>query len=211
MSTTTTIQSEERVANSKATLKELRENDRIPAVVYGYKTETTSISINERDLINALREVGRNGVVQLVVDDKKLNVVLNDYQTDVLVGNITHADFLVVDMTEELEVSVTVQLIGEAPGEKEGGTVQQPNWELDILVKPSEIPETFEVDVSKLEIGDTLTVEDIREESKFEILNDDEFALVTISAPRTEEELEALDEGTEVADVEPEVIGEDEE
>ena len=150
-------------------------------------------------------------MVQLVVDDKKLNVVLNDYQTDVLVGNITHADFLVVDMTEELEVSVTVQLIGEAPGEKEGGTVQQPNWELDILVKPSEIPETFEVDVSKLEIGDTLTVEDIREESKFEILNDDEFALVTISAPRTEAELEALDEGTEVANVEPEVIGEDEE
>src|SRR5699024_7194173 len=88
MSTTTTIQSEERVANSKSTLKELRENDRIPAVVYGYETETTSISINERDLINALREVGRNGVIQLQVDGKKRNVVLNDYQTDVLVGNI---------------------------------------------------------------------------------------------------------------------------
>lgn len=211
MSTTTTIQSEERVANSKSTLKELRENDRIPAVVYGYETETTSISINERDLINALREVGRNGVIQLQVDGQKRNVVLNDYQTDVLVGNITHADFLVVDMSEELEVSVTVQLVGEAPGEKEGGTVQQPNWELDILVKPSEIPETFEVDVSKLVIGDTLTVADIRKDSKFEILNDDEYALVTISAPRTEAELEALEEGAEASDVEPEVIGEDEE
>lgn len=210
MSTTTTIQSEDRVVNQKSTLKELRDNDRIPAVVYGYKTETTSISINERDLIKALREVGRNGVIQLQVDGKKRNVVLNDYQTEALGGKIIHADFLVIDMTEELEVSVTVQLVGDAPGEKAGGTVQQPNWELDILVNPADIPETFEVDVSTLEIGDTLTVEDIRKQSKFEILNDDEYALVTISAPRTEAELEALEEGAEVTDVEPEVIGEEE-
>ena len=156
-----------------------------------------------------MREVGRNGVLQLLVNDQKLNVVLNDYQADVLKGNILHADFLEVNMTEELDVSVQVHLVGESIGEKEGGTVQQPNWELDIKVKPSDIPETIEVDISELDIGDTLTVADIREKLNFEILNDDDFALVTISAPRTEAELDALDEDAGETDVEPEVIGEE--
>lgn len=203
------IQSETRVAKQKSTLTELRETGFVPAVVYGYKTDATSISISERDLINALREVGRNGVLQLLVNDQKLNVVLNDYQADVLKGNILHADFLEVNMTEELDVSVQVHLVGESIGEKEGGTVQQPNWELDIKVKPSDIPETIEVDISELDIGDTLTVADIREKLNFEILNDDDFALVTISAPRTEAELDALDEDAGETDVEPEVIGEE--
>ena len=112
-------------------------------------------------------------------------------------------------MTEELEVSVQINLVGESKGEKEGGVIQQPNWELDIKVKPSDIPETYDLDISDLEIGDTLTVADIREKSKFEILNEDEYALVTISAPRTEEELEALDDTTEAVSAEPEVIGAD--
>ena len=129
-----------------------------------------------------------------------------------LKGDITHADLLEIDMSEELEVSVQINLVGESVGEKEGGTVQQPNWELDIKVNPSDIPETFDIDVSEVDIGDTITVADIREKSKYEILNEDDYALVTISAPRSEEELEALDEVAEEGNVEPEVIGaEDEE
>ena len=100
---------------------------------------------------------------------KKLNVVLNDYQSDALKGEIRHADFLAINMTEELEVDVTVQLVGESIGEKEGGVVQQPNREVTIKVKPSDIPETFDVDISELQIGETITVADIRE--KVEIRN----------------------------------------
>lgn len=202
------IKAQERVANKQSTLKELRDAGEVPAVVYGYKTEATSISINERELINVLREVGRNGVFQLQLADSKLNVVLNEYQSDALKGDITHADLLEIDMAEELEVSVQINLVGESVGEKDGGTIQQPNWELDIQVNPADIPETFDVDVSELEIGDTITVADIREKSKFKILNEDDYALVTISAPRSEEELEALDEVTDAENVEPEVIGE---
>ncbi len=206
-----TIQAKERITKQHSTLTALRNEGVVPSVVYGYKTEATSISVQERDLIKTLRETGRNGVLQLLLNDQKLNVVLSDYQTDVLKGTIVHADFLEVNLTEELEVSVQIHLVGESAGEKEGGTVQQPNWELDIKVKPSDIPETFDVDVTELNIGDTLTVADIREKSKFEILNEDDYALVTISAPRTEAELEALDDSATDTDVEPEVIGEKEE
>ena len=73
------------------------------------KTEATPISVKERDLLKTLRVTGRNGVIKLNVDGKELNVVLNDYQSDALKGEIRHADFLAINMTEELEVDVTVQ------------------------------------------------------------------------------------------------------
>ena len=116
---------------------------------------------------------------------ERVNVVLNDYQEDAIKGEIRHADFLAINMTEELEVDVTVHLVGESVGEKEGGVLQQPNREVKIKVKPSDIPETFDVDISGLQIGETITVADIRAKSKFEILNEDDYALVLISAPRT--------------------------
>ena len=207
----TIIQSEVRVKGQHSTITDLRAAGFVPAVVYGYKTEATSISVNERDLLKTLRVTGRNGVMKLQLDGNEVNVVLNDYQADPLKGTVLHADFLAINMTEELEVSVQINLVGESKGEKEGGVIQQPNWELDIKVKPTEIPETYDIDISDLEIGDMLTVADIREKSKFEIVNEDDYALVTISAPRTEAELEALDEASAEASAEPEVIGADKE
>lgn len=203
----TAIQSELRVKGKHSTITELRESGFVPAVVYGFGTEPISISVNERDLRKVLSVTGRNGVMQLTVDGKEINVVLSDYQTNPLKGNILHADFLAIDMSLKLEVSVQVNLVGNSIGEKEGGVLQQPNRELNILVKPSDIPEAFDIDISELAIGDTITVAEIRAKSKFEILNDDEYPLILISAPRSEADLEALDAETE-ANAEPEVIGE---
>jgi large subunit ribosomal protein L25 len=189
----TTIQSEMRTTAKQSTLTQLRKNGIVPAVVYGYNTEATTISVKERDLLNTLRVTGRNGVMQLNVEGKSVNVVLNDYQSDALKGHIHHADFLAINMTEELEVDVSVNLIGDSLGEKEGGTLQQPNREVTIKVKPSEIPETFDIDISQLQIGETITIADIREKSQYEILNDDDYALVLISAPRTQAEMDDLE------------------
>lgn len=207
----TAIQSKTRETKTRSALTALRKDGFIPSVVYGYNTESTPIAVREGDLLKTLREVGRNGVIKLEVDGKQLNVVLNDFQEDALKGDIRHVDFLAIDMSEELEVDVTVHLVGESVGEKEGGVVQQPNREVTIKVKPSDIPESFDVDISEMQIGDTITVADVRGKSKFEILTDDEYALVLISAPRSEAELEELEADTGTADAEPEVIGEKEE
>ena len=203
----TTIQSEARVPSKQSALTELRKEGYVPAVVYGYETEATSISVKERDLLKTLQVTGRNGVIKLNIDGKDVNVVLNDYQSDVLKGEIQHADFLAINMTEELEVDVTIHLIGESVGLKEGGVLQQPNREVTIKVKPSEIPETFDLDISKLQIGETITVADIRANSKYEILNEDDHALVLISSPRTAAEMEELESDASES-AEPEVIGE---
>ncbi len=203
----TTIQSEARVPSKQSELTELRKEGYVPAVVYGYKTEATSISVKERELLKTLQVTGRNGVIKLNVDGKDINVVLNDYQSDALKGEIQHADFLAINMTEELEVDVPVHLVGESVGLKEGGVLQQPNREVTIKVKPSDIPDTFDIDISKLQIGETITVAEIRAKSKYEILNEDDHALVLISSPRTAAEMEELESDASES-AEPEVIGE---
>lgn len=203
------IEAKVREGKQRSVLTALRNEGFVPAVLYGFETDNKSIAVKERDVIMAVREVGRNGVVELDVEGEVHNVVLHDFQKEVLRDNLTHIDFLAIDMDELLEVDVFVNPVGKAAGESEGGVVEQPVREITIMVKPTAIPETFEVNIEALNIGDTITVGDIREEAPFEIVNEDEDVLVVLSAPRSEEELEALEEGLEEAgDAEPEVIGE---
>lgn len=168
----------------------LRNSGHIPAVVYGFQMESQPISVDEKNLSKTLREVGRNGVMKLEVNGKTINVVMSDYQMDILKGQMIHADFLAINMKEELEVNVAVHVIGTSVGVSEGGLLQQPNRELTITVKPSDIPEAIEVDISGMAIGDTLTVADVRDKIDYTITNDDDYTLVTVSAPRTEVEPE---------------------
>lgn len=186
----TNVKTQTREIGKQSNLTELRHEGFVPAVVYGYKTESTSISVSEIDLLKTLREVGRNGVMKLDVDGKSINVVLSDYQMDVLKGNFVHADFLAINMTDELEVNVTVTLTGQSTGVSEGGVLNQPVREVTVKVKPSKIPDTIEFDVTDLEIGDTLTIGDVRDKTEFTILEEDDITLASISAPRTDEELE---------------------
>lgn len=203
------IEAKVREGKQRSVLTALRNEGFVPAVLYGFETDNKSIAVKERDVIMAVREVGRNGVVELDVEGEIHNVVLHDFQKEVLRDNLTHIDFLAIDMNELLEVDVFVNPVGKAAGESEGGVVEQPVREITIMVKPTEIPETFDVNIEALNISDTITVGDIREEAPFEIVNEDEDVLVVLSAPRSEEELEALEEGLEEAgDAEPEVIGE---
>lgn len=207
----TTIQAKVRETEKHSQVTDLRQQGDVPAVVYGFKTDAQAIAVNEGELLKTLRDEGRNGVFKLQLEGESVNVVLHDYQEDPLKDTIVHADFLAINMKEELEVTVQIHLVGESKGEKSGGVIQQPNWEVQIKVQPTDIPETFDLDISEMEIGDTLTVEDIRSKSAYEILEEDDFVLVTISAPRSEAELAELDEATQDGDAEPAVIGEKDE
>lgn len=206
----TTVKTQTRETGKQSNLTELRHDGFVPAVVYGYKTDSTTIAVSEIDLLKTLREVGRNGVMKLDVDGKSVNVVLSDYQMDVLKGKFVHADFLAINMSDELDVNVTVHLTGDSAGVREGGVLNQPNRELTVKVKPSEIPDSIDIDVSELAMGETLTVGDVREKIKFNVMNEDDFTLASVGAPRSDEELEttadepAVDESAEVEEVEGE-------
>lgn len=190
----TVVHAKKRKVENHSALTELRQRGFVPAVVYGYKTEATPITINAREYEKALRLDGKNSIVTLEIDGKTLNAVLNEAQKCALKGTLVHLDFLAVNMSDALEVSVPVNLIGDSVGVKEGGILQQPNREVTVKVKPSDIPESIEVDISTLEIGDTLAVGDIRSTSTFEILDTDDFLLVTLSVPTVEVKSTEVDE-----------------
>lgn len=196
------LASNKRAEKSKQSeLKELRQTGKVPAVVYGFETENTSLSVDENEFIKVIREVGRNGVIDLEIADGVTQVMVNEYQFDALKNQITHIDFIAINMQTEVTVEVQIELTGEAPGQKEGGVLEQPLFEVSVTAKPADIPETIEVDISDLNVGDAIHVEDIRSKGNFVIENEDSDALVIISAPTEEPE---VDEDAEEQSVEVE-------
>lgn len=194
---------------TRGDLRKIREAGKVPAVVYGYGAKNVSVKVDEVEFIKLIREVGRNGVIELGVGSKQIKVMVSDYQYDSLKNQITHIDFLAINMTEERTVEVPVHLIGEAPGAKEGGVVEQPLFNLEITATPDSIPEYIEVDISELNINDSLSVADVKVSGDFTIENEAEDTIVSVVAPTeepTEEEIEAM-EGASTQE-EPEVVGE---
>ncbi|WP_010309108.1 50S ribosomal protein L25/general stress protein Ctc [Kurthia senegalensis] len=197
----TSVTAKVREAHKRSIKTELRKSGYVPAVVYGFKTDSTPIAVDAKQLEKTIRIEGRNAIITLDVEGKNVNAVLKEVQKDPVQGKLVHLDFLAVSMRQELEVEVPVVTVGVSPGVKEGGVLQQPIREIKVSAKPNDLPESVEVDISALAIGDTLTVGEVRDKSKYTILNEDEDVLVTVSAPVSEAELEADLEATEpVAD-----------
>ena len=197
---------------TRSDLKTLRKIGKVPAIVYGYGTKNTSVKVDEVEFIKVIREVGRNGVIELGVGSKTIKVMVSDYQFDPLKNQITHIDFLAINMSEERTVEVPVQLTGEAVGAKEGGVVEQPLFDLEVTATPDNIPESIEIDISELDVNDSYSVADIKVLGDFTIENDPEESVVTVVPPTeepTEAEIEAMEGESETE--EPEVVGEEKE
>ena len=197
---------------TRSDLKTLRKIGKVPAIVYGYGTKNTSVKVDEVEFIKVIREVGRNGVIELGVGSKTIKVMVSDYQFDPLKNQITHIDFLAINMSEERTVEVPVQLTGEAVGAKEGGVVEQPLFDLEVTATPDNIPESIEIDISELDVNDSYSVAGIKVSGDFTIENDPEESVVTVVPPTeepTEEEIEAMEGESETE--EPEVVGEEKE
>ncbi|MBA2176993.1 50S ribosomal protein L25/general stress protein Ctc [Halobacillus locisalis] len=197
-------------ANQRENLKqsvtrELRLEGKVPSVVYGKDNEPITVSVNSIELLKTVRDEGKNAIISLDIDgNDTVDVMLHEYQVDPLKDELIHADFYVVNMSEEMDVQVPVHLEGEAAGSKEGGVLQQPLYELAIRAKPADIPEEITVDVSEMNIGDSVLVSDLKASRKYEITEDDDTTIAVVTPP--EEMPEEPD--TENADAEPEVINE---
>ncbi|WP_249872213.1 50S ribosomal protein L25/general stress protein Ctc [Oceanobacillus saliphilus] len=187
---------------TKSATKQIRLNGQVPAVVYGKEKESKNVTVDSIDLLKTVRDEGRNAIISLDVEnDNLVNVMLHDYQIDPIKDQLLHADFYIVNMSEEMDVAVPLRLEGEAQGAKSGGVLQQPFFELQVRAKPGNFPEEITVDVSALDVGDSITVSDIASGAKYELLDDPEATVVTVLPP-TKEEVSEADENAE-----PELVG----
>jgi large subunit ribosomal protein L25 len=187
----TVLQAKERKDLRTSELRRIRETGNIPAVVYGRKVESKPVFVSSADLTKTIRNVGRNGVISLDIDGSTHDVVLSDYQEDFIKKEIIHVDFLAVDKSSKINVTVRLVLTGEAAGVKDGGVLQQPVHELSITSTPSDIPQQIEVDVTNLQVGETLKVSDILYQGSFTINHEEEEVIASILPPKQEEEINA--------------------
>lgn len=200
-----TLKANKRDNLSRSVTKQLRSEGFIPAVVYGKNQDPVTVSIDKIDLLKTIRDEGRNAIISLDVEnEQKIDVMVQDYQKETIKDDIIHVDFFAVDMSEEMDVAVPVRLDGEATGVKEGGVLQQPLFELQVRAKPADIPEEIPVDVSNLNIGDSISVADIKKTGNYEILDDPETTVAVILAPDTGEV--ETDEDADQS-IEPELVG----
>ncbi len=140
----------------------LRAKGDTPAVFYGPQEEATAISINTIEFNKVWKEAGESTIIILkgLGDDKE--ALIKDVQWHPITDEVVHVDFYAIERGKLLTVSVPLEFVGEAPAEKLGGNVNKVLHELELEVKPSEIPQSIDVDLTALtELSSTITVGDL--------------------------------------------------
>src|SRR5699024_9497077 len=133
----TKLKAEKRDDYRVAATEQIRKERLIPAVVDGKDKETQPINVESMQLLKTLRYEGRNAIISLTIDGgETADVMLHDFQTDPVKRELIHADFYIVDMSEEMDVEVSITIEGEPVGTKEGGILQQPMHMLQVRAKP---------------------------------------------------------------------------
>ena len=192
---------EPRVCN-KNEAKKLRNEGKVPAVIYHKGEETVHVCVNELSL-DKLVHSSQSHIVDLQFPDgKSKRSFLKDIQFDQVTDRVIHADFQFFSAGEVLEMDVPTNFTGESPGVVAGGKMQIIQHTLTVKGVPSNIPQHLTIDISGLELGQTMHIGEIPTETyddKFEIIGDPETPVVSILAPRVEtEETEAsIEEGSE--------------
>ncbi len=205
-----------RPSMSKGELNYMRSEDMVPAVIYGRGDDNLPLALDGRILRQVLTTGGSNVLLDLKVKAKgkktrQETVMFKDIQRDMLVQDrILHVDFIRISMTDKIEVAVHLNFIGEPAGIDEGGVLSLVTRVVDVKCLPGDIPEQFDIDISELNIGDSITAESLVLEGDIELITPPETTLAQVLAPMAEEELEPVEEELEEGE-EAEAVEEGEE
>jgi len=181
--------------------RELRRGGQIPAVLYGPQTEPILLSVNIKELEQIFKRGNIGSIIlNLVIQNgQKITkpAMIKELQSHPVSGNFIHIDFYEIDMQRKINVMIPVVTKGRSKGVESGGMLQIVRREIEVLCMPGDIPSAFEIDITDLDIGDSVHIEEIALGDNVELLNDVNFTVVTILSPKMEEE--AVEEEEEEA------------
>ncbi len=167
--------------------RRMRAEGLIPGVLYGRAKTPHVIEVEERELRRALHGPGgMHTILDVVVGDQATAhpSVVKDFQQHPVSGRLLHIDLQEVRLDQPITVAVSVHLLGESPGAKEGGILSQQIREVNVEALPMEVPEHLELDISALQMGDSLRVADVPPIEGVTYLDDPDTVLVTVMVPR---------------------------
>ncbi|NIM19646.1 MAG: 50S ribosomal protein L25 [Candidatus Latescibacteria bacterium] len=185
------LSSERREGSGKGIARKLRQQGRIPAVLYGHNQEPVHLSLAELEIRKVLHEHPESAIVDLTIDGKNrtsCNAIVREVQRHPATGRLLHIDFQRIKMDEKVRVHVPIVLLGNAKGVKEmGGILEHGLRELNITCVPTAIPNAIEIDVTELIIGDSIHVRDIVSRyPNFDFLDDEDTTLANVVPPKVE-------------------------
>jgi large subunit ribosomal protein L25 len=206
MATTATITAQTREGRGKGAARTSRREGRIPGVLYGHGEESVPLSVDAGELQKLVHTISvENTIVDLDLGGgEPYKVLIRELQRHPFRDEFVHIDFFHVAMDEKIQVEVPIVLLGTPTGVKnKGGILDHQLRELEVFCLPGSIPEKIEIDVSDLDIGDSIHVNEIQLPD-VEILTELDRAVVAVLAPTV---VEVEEEAAEEAILEPEVIG----
>jgi len=201
------LQAIARTKKGKSYRKQLMARGWVPAVIYGKKIESLPVELEWRSLYDVMTAGGRNAIISMKVENAgDYQVMVKDMQYDPIKQFLMHVDFQQISMDDAIQVNVPIYITGEV---KEG-ILQVLLRELGVSCLPGNIPEGINVDVSQLQVGDTVTVNDLEVPEGVTVMDEPEATVLTVSSEaaepaETEEEAveaEGAGEGTEEAPAE---------
>ena len=184
-------------ATGSAESRRIRREDRIPAVVYGQGMEPLSISVNRRDLRIALSgTAGMNTILDLTVNGNVYPAIVKEVQRHPVRRTVAHVDFIQIDLTEEITVSVPVRLEGEAKQvAMNNGLVDQQMMEIQVRTTPRNIPDELVIDINEMTVDTVITVADVDLPSGVTAVSAEDQTVVTVVTLRVAAEEPAAEEG----------------
>ena len=186
------LQTTVRKTTGNSPARSLRRAGQIPAVLYGPKMETVLLSVNIKDLEQVFKQGNAFQVIlNLVIQNgKKVTkaAMVKELQTHPVSGNFIHIDFYEIDMKRQINVMVPIITNGQSVGVENGGMLNIVRREIELLCLPGDIPEAIEIDITDLDIGDSIHIEDIPLGENVEVSADFNFTVVTVLSPTVEEE-----------------------
>ena len=204
---------EERSERGSREARRLRRDGKVPGILYGAShPDPVSLKVGAIELRRLLNEGAALFDIKIGAD-KSVPAILKDRQDHPVRGDVMHVDFLEVDLKEKIQSTVMLELEGveDAPGVKEGGVLDLATRELNIEALPTDIPDLIVVDVSAMDMGDTLMLESVPVPEGVEFLDDlEETVVATVIFPTVEEESEEVEEETELVGEDGEPVAEGE-
>ncbi len=201
------LSAEHRQGSGTRPSRRLRATGGVPGVLYGRGLDSTPLTVDRRDLYAALHtEAGTNALINLEVGADKYLTVARELQRHPVRGDIIHLDFIRIVLDEKITAEVGIDYMGEPEGAKEGGILETIRTSVTISALPTDIPASIQLDISALEVGDTLSAADLPVIEGVEYLEDSEAPLVNVIIPRILEveapEVELDEEGMPIVPVE---------
>ncbi|HWP23315.1 MAG TPA: 50S ribosomal protein L25 [Candidatus Binatia bacterium] len=184
------IQVAPRTPQRKRDAKRLRRNGKIPGVLYGPKTQPVPLQFDKREFSTRIAGLEGSHLVRLKSEASELAdkvALVKHMQLDPLRGDVIHADLYEVDLTAKITVRVPLHFVGKAAGVVRGGILQPIVREVEVECLPLDIPQYFEVDVSALDIGDSIHIGELKVPDGVTIVAESDVALVSVVPPTVEE------------------------